>query len=264
VIAAASGNDSVLVSDGLDGDGLVRWIVAHARHGALVVLDVPIDGCGGLSRAVPRRPIDDGLARIGIPLLPSYKSGDLGPRLRDRLRRARPDLEIVESYPYSVLRVLWGRGELPGSSAALTAGSYARSAGRWSTWWTWPPRYKRARRTAERREALARVAGLLRACGPRYARLVRSPSAGTAPPLARLSDEYDAILGLVAADAAREGSPWSWSVERPGCEGRILTIAPSWLREAFALRVPRATPGPPNARGRRPPPSRSGSRAGRK
>jgi hypothetical protein len=72
-----------------------------------VLPDVPIDGCGNLSSTRPRRCVDDGLAKSGIPVLPSVKAGKRGPELRTLLLKERADLLIEESHPYAVLRVLW-------------------------------------------------------------------------------------------------------------------------------------------------------------
>src|SRR5262249_30820598 len=73
-IAAAAAHEGIVVSDGLDAERARRWIVENAAERAVVLLDVPIDGCDALSRSRPRRAVDDGLARVGIPILPSYKS----------------------------------------------------------------------------------------------------------------------------------------------------------------------------------------------
>jgi hypothetical protein len=90
-----------------------------------------------------------------------------------------------------------------------------------------------------RREALAVVGGLLRACGDEYAVVpLPAPSAATAS-LARLSDTYDAVMGLLAARAKIERSPWSWNACVPDVAGSILTIAPPWLRAKFATLVAR-------------------------
>lgn len=236
-IAAWSGGQALVVTEGLDGEGLRHWIAEHASTGGLVVLDVPIDGCAGLCRSVPRRDLDDRLARVGIPILPSYKSGDLGPRLRAALAHQRPDLTIVESYPYAVLRVLWGLRQEAGI-VDLSSKSYRLHVSPWPTWWRWPPRYKRHPTVAGRHEALAAVADILRSCDESYAALVRAPRLGTSAELAHLSDEYDAVLGLVAARAAVEGSSWSWNAEVPEAGGSILTIGPPWLRERFATQGP--------------------------
>jgi hypothetical protein len=239
VIAAWSGANIALVTDGLDGEGLEQWLVEQAAPGARVLLDVPIDGCAGLCRDRPRRPVDDGLTGIGISILPSYKSGMRGPDLRAALLRARPDLQILESYPYSVLRVLWGVNRQVGNLSALTGLNADDHSTRWPSWWTnWPPRYKRAPRIADRRKAVSTVAELLKCCGAEYAARVRPPSpSATTSELARLSDEYDALLGLIAARAMLDRLPWSWAAEVSGAPGSILTIAAPWIRTAFAGRV---------------------------
>jgi RNA polymerase sigma factor (sigma-70 family) len=89
-VAALGSGQIVLVNQSLEGEALPDWIVSHAAPGALVVLDVPIEGCGHLSRAVPRRQLDDGLARVGMPILPSYASGELGAELRAGIAGVRP------------------------------------------------------------------------------------------------------------------------------------------------------------------------------
>jgi hypothetical protein len=221
--------------------------VRHAARGAVVLLDVPVEGCEALGAHRPRRPVDDVLARVGIPVLPSYTSGDVGPRLRGALLGARPDLGVHETYPYGVLRVLWGLWreskaidlDRP-SRAELTSGA--------ARWRTWPPRYKRAPVRSERILAMNSVARVIRACGPTYGVLVRrAHAAATWSELARLADEYDAVLGLVAARAARARTPWSWRAEVPGHDGAVVGIAPPWLREAFAAKAGgRRRPHPPS------------------
>jgi hypothetical protein len=71
-----------------------------------------------------------------------------------------------------------------------------------------------------------------------YATCVRPPSpTATTSELARLSDEYDALLGLIAARAAVNRLPWSWRAEVTDLPGSIATIGTPWLRAAFAERV---------------------------
>ena len=141
-IAAWGAGRVLLVTESLEGDSLPNWIATHAAPGALVVLDVPIDDCADLCRAVPRRRLDDGLSRAGIPILPSHVSGDLGASLRATITRVRPDVRVLEIYPYAVLRVLWGLWTET-RSVDLRPESYNRHSQPWPTWWTWPPKYKR-------------------------------------------------------------------------------------------------------------------------
>jgi predicted nuclease with RNAse H fold len=231
-IAACCGSQVVLVTRDLDGRRLPEWIAANAKPGALVVLDVPIEGCSRLSRTVPRRPVDDRFARLGIPILPSYAAGALGARLQADIAARRPDLRVLETYPYAVLRVLWGK-QVETGSPRITRTNWRVQSRRWLTWWDWPPRYKRAKSVKIRREALAVVGDLLRACGESYAVISRPGPNDTSAALASLSDAYDAVLGLLAARAAIERSPWSWNAAVPGAAGSIMTIAPPWLRAEF-------------------------------
>ena len=247
-IAAASAHRGIVVSDGLDVREAGDWIARHAAEHAAVLLDIPLDGCRGLSRSRPHRPVDRGLARIGIPILPSYKSGNVGPRVREALHRARPDLRVHETYPYAVLRVLWAL-RLETGTVDLGPASHGAHVERWPTWSRWPPRYKRARTRAERSVEMERVAELIRSCGEPYASLVRAPRSGTSSELARLSDEYDAVLGLMAARVLADGSPWSWRAEAADGQGSILAIAPPWVRSRFLERAgqnaPESTNCPP-------------------
>jgi predicted nuclease with RNAse H fold len=208
---------------------LVQRVQALAAPGALVLLDIPLDGCEHLGPADPFRQIDRSLQRAGIPILPSLKASGRGPTQRDALHAARRDLRIEESYPYAVLRVLWAMKQ-SGGPAALDGDSYAASRIE-GDWRNWPPRYKRAGSVGARQDAMSQVADLLVWHDRRFASAVKAPppdSAGSA--LARLSDEYDALLGLVAGVAAYEQSPWSWSAQCEGGAGRILSIADAWLR----------------------------------
>lgn len=53
---------------------LLEYVRQHAAPNALVLLDVPVDGCEKLSETCPRRKIDDRFLAIGLPILPSVKS----------------------------------------------------------------------------------------------------------------------------------------------------------------------------------------------
>lgn len=213
-----------------DDDQLVEHIAERAAERALVLLDVPVDGCEALTAACPRRHVDDCLARVGIPILSSVASGPRGPRLRQELLAARPDLRIFEIYPYAVLRVLWA---LRMSGASFAFEHNATEVELVERWWKYPPRYKREPRLPERRQAMRDVASVLAAI-PGFAGAVRAVGGASGPEMQRLADEYDALLGLVAGIAAADASPWSWLAETSAGAGAILTIADGALRRRFA------------------------------
>jgi predicted nuclease with RNAse H fold len=213
------------------GETLTDSIDRLAEPGALVLLDIPIDGCSELNRDRPYRELDRRLLEVGIPLLPSYKAGGYGATLRGELLRRRPDLRVEESYPYAVLRVLWAAREC---GVKWSISRDASTISLLSKWRNWPPKYKRARSIAKRREEMARVAEVItESLGTTGAQLLKLPNGLHGGELARISDQYDALLGLAAGIALQDGSPWSWRAQVAGSAGCIISIADRSLRERF-------------------------------
>jgi predicted nuclease with RNAse H fold len=223
-IASRSG-DVIAVEAVGDDDELVARVAAIAGTRALVLVDIPLDGCADLSAAMPTREVDRRFAKAGIAILPSVKSGLRGPELRARLHARRPDLRVGETYPYAVLRTLWALRA--GGHAFAFAGELADLAPHWRAL---PPRYKRERDLVKRRRAVRDVAGVLGAIPGFAPRAIRG---ATHAQLDMLCDELDALLGLVAGIAAADRSPWSWLATVRGCTGSVLTIADSSLRGRF-------------------------------
>lgn len=209
---------------------LVRHVEQRAAENALVLLDVPLDGCALLNKSNPQRAVDDRFQRVGIPILPSVKSGMRGPTLAKRLLDARPDLRMREIYPYAVLRVIWALHE---QERSFEFEDDARSVDLSSTWWTWPPKYKRAKTRAAKLSAMNEIAAVLSAV-PAVGSAISAPSASaTVSDLFSLADAYDALLGLVAGIAAVGRSSWSWLAECDPGAGSIVTIADASLRRRF-------------------------------
>ena len=69
---------------------------------------------------------------------------------------------------------------------------------------------------------------------PGFAGAARRPDPGgaTSGSLRRMADEVDALLGLVAGIATRQGSPWAWRAGPEG-HGSIVSIADEALRARF-------------------------------
>lgn len=215
-------------------DELVERLCGLASPKALVLLDIPIEGCSSLGPNTPYRRLDRVLQRTQIPLLPSVKAQGRGASLRDRILAKRRDLRIEESYPYAALRVLWALKRL--GSFHLGRDSFARVSLE-GVWGDWPPKYKREPKLETRRAAAAEVAALLASHLPECEPVARLPEAvgkAGSSALADLSDQVDAALGLVAGIAAASGSPWSWKASLGEGGGSILTIADRWLRERFS------------------------------
>ncbi len=211
-----------------DDARLSEVVVERAARGALVLVDVPLDGCEVLSAARPRRGVDQRFAQSGVPILPPVVAGSRGPALRARLGATRPDLVFAEIYPYAVLRVLWAL-RLSGRTFELSADARAIDLAAW--WWTYPPKYKRERDLARRRRAVRQVAALLGEAG--MAGQVRTVARATHGELDAVCDEYDALLGLVAGIAAVDRSSWSWRASTSHDDGTILTISDASLRARF-------------------------------
>ena len=221
-------------------DELSSVIAGVAARSALVLLDAPLDGLNALTAEDSFRAVDRRLARCSIPILPSFKAGNIGPTWRTRFLQRRPDLRIREIYPYAVLRVLWahhtsncGRFSFENDASCIDL----------SPGWTssWPPKYKRARTVSDRRGEMRRVADMLRAV-PGFGSAVGSPSGLAGRDLVSLADQYDALLGLVAGIAAVDASSWSWEAESTGSDnnragGAILSISDSSLRREFERRA---------------------------
>lgn len=211
-------------------DELVHHVEHRAANAALVLLDVPIEGCEDLDALTPRRAVDDGFLRSGIPILPSVKSGLRGPMLAQRLLATRPDLRIGEIYPYAVLRVLWG---LHREGRPFRLDDDATRIDLSSTWWDWPPKYKRATTRALKLDAMTAVADLLSRVPTIGGAIERPAASATVAAMAFLADRYDALMGLLAGIAEVDRSSWSWLGEGATGAGSIVTIADGSVRRRF-------------------------------
>ncbi len=227
-VALADDAGTVRLTTGLN-DAEMFDLLAVARPQA-VALDIPIDGCAGLSALAPTRPIDRALAGAGVPVLPSYKAGVRGTMLRDRIRSILgPYTPVYEVYPYGAYKVLAYTAVVDRSSPQESApGDGFRQ------WW--PPKYKRALLRRER--ILAAV--YLR-------RLLLHPDIGLAfdPPLPHpgqlpldvLGDAYDACLAALPALYWQSRKPLICLAGSPS-QGEMLLLAHPWLQEALAQHVP--------------------------
>ena len=226
----ASGRIRVERLPSADDRELVERLAELLHPHALVLLDLPIDGCSRLRPAGPTvRPVDRRLARAGIPVLPSVKAGGRGQRLKRAIRKRVPDAAVQETYPFAVLRVLWAL-HLSGQLGAVKRRQIGTVLNE-KIWRQWPPRYKRARTLGERRRALRKILGLLTHpdLGLAFDPPLPLPSARlSASEIARLSDCYDACLGLIPGLLGPD-HPLVMTAADPG-GGAILLLADAWLR----------------------------------
>jgi predicted nuclease with RNAse H fold len=231
-VALVDHGRTVTVTTGLSDDGL--FALLSAARPQMVTLDIPIDGCEGLSMQVPTRLIDRVLAGQGVPVLPSYKAGMRGAMLRDRIRSLLGrETPVYEVYPYGTYKVLAYATPIDRSSPQDSApGDGFRQ------WW--PPKYKRA--LVKRERILAMV--YLR-------RLLMHPDFGLTfhPPLPHpgqmsmdaLGDAYDACLAAMPALYWLSREPFTCLAGSPS-QGEMLLIAHPWLQKAIAQHVPMRTP----------------------
>lgn len=171
----------------------------------LVLLDIPIYGTDGLNRQRPFRQLDRALMSFGIPLLPSYKAGDYGNSLAGQIRSEFPDFEVVESYPYAILRFLWAARHEPACLSGplkpvVDVSSFVRD---------WPPKYKRSRNKGERVRHMVSVLEILNLfLDIGNTGELRPDDSMVSKQLNSLCDIYDALLGLVVGLEMAAGSQW--------------------------------------------------------
>lgn len=233
---AMNSSESIRIIPDIYGDiELLEQVSSFAAQGALVLLDIPITGCRGLSSKYPFRPFERKLLKIGVPVLPSFKARGRGNTLRTSLLKKRPDLVVEESYPYATLRVLWA---LHLKHLKLFGAAF-QDICLSDVWWNWPPRYKRDPLLESRRHAMEKVRTLLvKTLGSNIPQLYSVPDFSGFSALARIADQYDALLGLIAGIAMRCNSPWAWKAICLESGGSIVGIADEWLRTRFDEATP--------------------------
>ena len=195
---------------------------------ALVLLDIPIHGTEDLGRERPFREMDRDLLSFGIPLLPSFKSGDYGLQLAEEIEQALPHLTVMESYPYAVLRFLWAARDVPGClrealQPVVDCHKFIRE---------WPPKYKRARKKADRIVYMGKVLETLGL----FLELDKAEELVPSPDMKRselnlLCDIYDALLGLVVGRAIADDSPWFFPAKEEQSDAMIPLLLDSNLRQ---------------------------------
>lgn len=220
-----------------DDRELVDRLAGLLDPGALLLLDLPVDGCTRLRPGGPAfRPVDRRLARAGIPVLPPVKAGVRGRALKRAIRARVPEATVQETYPFAVLRVLWAL-YLSGQLGAVRRRGTGPLLDE-QVWRRWPPRYKRAPTASARFRALRQIFRLLTHSdlGLAFDPPLPQPSPRqSATDIARLSDCYDACLGLIPG-LLGPGHPLVTTVSGPR-GGSLLLLADSWLRARLQTRV---------------------------
>jgi hypothetical protein len=142
---------------------------------------------------------------------------------------------VLESHPFSVLKLLWALRIAYVTPTEILSGPVREALDpRFRA--TWPPKYKREKKAAVRRDHVENVAALLESGG--YA---MSPLGGCSRELREgrhAADRLDAILGLVPAILRSRGSAWAYDAhDHEG--GTIRLVADRRWRTAFEAAVPK-------------------------
>lgn len=217
VAIAKPGGRIHLVRSGLGDSDLITLVQGHAEPESLVLLDVPVEGCEGLSE--PQRPVESVLHHY-IALYPASMAGTRGIRLKRALLRAMPasireSIVIQEIYPHAVYKFLWAVAQR-GKLERVHSGVWERLLDRGFTSSVSPPKYKGGR-YSERLDGMRQLYNLL------TERLMLKFSPPLDPPhgsftrsrLEHLADEFDACLGAVAGLYWVAHNPYAWVAGDP-------------------------------------------------
>ncbi len=220
------------LAHGLGDSDLINLMRARAESGSLVLLDVPIEGCGHPGKH--QRPVERALQRY-ISLYPASMAGVRGIELKKKLLQAVPEgmragIVIQEIYPHAVYKFLWvakQKGKLESVQSArwqmVLDESFTPSVS--------PPKYKG---NITHKKCLAGMREL-------YNLLTEHLGLAFSPPLGfpdnsfsrchleLLADEYDACLGAVVGLYCVSHSPYVWLAGDQS--GEILLLADMWLKE---------------------------------
>ena len=239
-VATANSQDRNITVEGsgYDDKAFLELVRESMGTEALILLDIPIEGCHNLvapGNSPGRgdrhfRPVDLALMRQGIWLLPASKAGSRGSALKKRLEAIAEEKKtrttVKEIYPYAVYKFLsWleKRGKLDsiesGNLVRLLDDGFRRFC---------PNKYKRAH-GQERREAMRYLHSLLNhpQLGLSFSRLAYPHSSSN---LNLLADEYDACLGAAVGIYWAIDNPYAW-VAGDSASGEVLLLADRWLKE---------------------------------
>lgn len=240
-VAVADLDGNVKIAQAGDDNELLELIRGNTESESLVLLDVPIEGCGELD-SEHFRPVDKALARQGIPILPTSKAKDRGNVLKERIKSINRGKRVTvqEIYPYAIYKFLaylkekellqrLGVGEF---DTLLDDGFRIYR----------PPKYKRERKRGERRDNMKYLYSLLTdpSLGLRFLTPLPYPNDLSNPD--KLSDEYDACLGAIVGVYSASNSRYA-CIAGNSESGDMLLLADKWLVEGLGREVRVGKPG---------------------
>ena len=215
-------------------DQVCKW-ASGSR--ALVLLDVPIEGCRKLTG--PRRPLENALQHY-MALYPAARSANRGEELKKAIMtgfRHRGSVLVKEIYPHAVYKFLWAVKQ-SGRLSEVTRGRRCTTLldGAFTPTQV-PPGYKGHKVREERIKGLRYLRNILiRELGLKFTYPLGSPRAcSTVVETETLADMYDACLGAVAGWYCVAGNPYAW-VAGDEKQGEMLLLADAWLKKQLESR----------------------------
>jgi hypothetical protein len=218
-------------------DLVCKWVSGSS---ALVLLDVPIEGCRSL--VGPRRPIENALQHY-ISLYPAARSEKRGEQLQNAIMTAvghGGSVTVKEIYPHAVYKFIWAAKEgrrleevtIARQISTVLAGSFGPSLV--------PPKYKGGKISSDKR--LSGLHNLHHTIttdlGLKFTQPLEPPSAScTRAEMETLADLYDACLGAAVGWYCAAGNPYAWLAGNEH-QGEMLLLADQWLKtqlESYGL-----------------------------
>ncbi len=232
-LAIADRDGNIRMAPANDDNELLNLVRESAEPEAIVLLDVPIDGCDNLA-GEPFRPIDKAIARQALPALPASKAGIRGRSLKEPLEKDKKRLKVYEIYPYAIYKFLaylrykklLRHLNYDGFDTLLDKKFRAY----------WPPKYKREKTREKRRKNLEYLHSLLMDAdiGLKFQTPLHYPDASSN--LNQAGDEYDACLGAIAGIHLANKSSYA-CIAGDSHSGNILLLADQWLSEQLGREV---------------------------
>jgi len=229
-LAIADPDGNIEIALATDDNGLLELVRETASPEAIILLDIPIDGCNKLGGA-HFRAIDRAISHQAIPVLPASKAGNRGRSLRARLEKAKKGIGVYEIYPYAVykfLAYLKNRQSLRQLATskfdALLDDGFRRF---------WPPKYKRETEKHKRVKNMQYLYSLLTdsSLGLKFSAPLHNPdNSCTSGRLDILCDEYDACLGAIVGIYFANSSSYA-CLAGDSNSGSVLLLADRWLSD---------------------------------
>jgi len=223
----------------LDDNQLATLVKEWATPESLILLDVPIEGCGELSKENPRRHVENTLQHY-LSLYPALKANLRGKQLREILlqgisQEVRKNVIIKEIYPYAVYKFLWfvdSKGILAnvqkGEWQSVVDENFPSKSS---------PKYKRGKKEERLKGMRYLYTFLTERLSLSFLEPLDSPNEMFShSQLDLLADQYDACLGTVVGLLSVARNPFAWLIGNDD-QGEILMLADEWLKNELESKI---------------------------